>query len=358
MSIVRALVNYDELLETYMTQGANIPTPATDLLYQNPKDVVSDEVKVLYSTMTRRPAPFNRRGAVARVIDKNGKSSREAAMFVQFNKQQFSQDVFMAVLNSESGRLIEAKAASEVEFHTEHARLRHKMSKEALAAKLLTGQTVYIDQNGDLRESSDNTYDAITFGFSSAHQGQLNNGSSAIITASWATAGTKILDHIENLQIRAASENQPPITRAIMNSSMKTHLRANTQFAAWIAASPNLAERTLRGDSIDVIGSLKFEFWDQTYLNDSGTYSKIIPDNMVIFLPATMDWVQPLRGLTLVPTSIEVGSGLNNLNEAYGEFAYTKMSEDPIGMDSYMGDVFGWCVKEPLAVWQATVVGF
>lgn len=356
MSIVRALVNYDEMLETYMTQGANVPTPATDLLYQNPKDVVSDEVKVLYSTMARRPAPFNRRGAVARVIDKNGKSSREAAMFVQFNKQQFSQDVFMAVLNSENGRMIEAKAASEVDFHTEHARLRHKMSKEALAAKLLTGQTVYLDQNGDLREATDNTYDAITFGFLSAHQGQLNNGVSSIISASWATAGTKILDHIENLQIRAASENQPPVTRAIMNSGMKTYLRANTQFKEWIAASPNLAERTLKGDSIDVIGSLKFEFWDQTYLNDSGTYSKIIPDNMVIFLPATMDWVQPLRGLTLVPTSIEVGSGLNNLNEAYGEFAYTKMSEDPVGMDSYMGDVFGWCVKEPSAVWQATVV--
>jgi len=356
MSIVRALVNYDEMLNTYVTAGATLPTPATDLLYQNPKDCISDEVKVMYSTMTRRPAPFNRRGAVARVIDKNGKTTREAAMFVQFNKQQFSQDVFMAVLNDEDGRTIAAKAAQEVDFHTEFARVRHKMSMEALASKVLTGQTVYLDQNGDLRESSNANYDAITFGFSSAHQGQLNNGTSAIITASWATAGTKILDHLENLKIRAASENQPPPVRAIMNSGMKTYLRANTQFKEWIAASYNLSEAALRGDEIEVIGGMKFEFWDQTYLNDSGTYTKIIPDNMVIFLPDTMDWIQPLRGLTLVPGSIEVGSGLNNLQEAYGDFAYTKMSEDPIGMDSYMGNVFGWCVKEPLAVWQATVV--
>ena len=46
---------------------------------------------------------------------------------------------------------------------------------------------------------------------------------------------------------------------------------------------------------------------------------------------------------------------LNNLRKVYGQFAYAKLNDNPVQLEAFLGDHYGLIVKDPYAVFCATV---
>ena len=63
-----------------------------------------------------------------------------------------------------------------------------------------------------------------------------------LITADWSTAGTKIVSDVQNVKAAAMKVTGYPLKYAFYGKDILSDIIANTQCAAYIAASPSMAQ--------------------------------------------------------------------------------------------------------------------
>lgn len=356
MSNLRALLHHEVLLATYDKGGAGTQTPLFDRFYQNPQNLVTDEAAFLQRPDTKTAAPLNRREASARQLTLEGKTKKAGAMFHVFNTFRLGTDVFQGLREPES-EMIQEIAMGEIADQMDHFARRHLIQKELLTAKMLVNGVVYHDQaTGQIVETSGATVESIDFGVDANHQGTANG-----LALPFDDESSDIETMIENIRIQAETENAPPPTLAICNSTLKPYLRANTNFRTFGANNAGAQQMMLNGQFIENLFGINWLFYDRTYVDSSGTTRKFIPDEKLILVPEDNGWLQAVQGLNLVPTTLDVGgmdaeAAARSMAKVYGKFGYSLVSHNPPGIDVFVGDNYGYILRDANALWQLDVV--
>jgi hypothetical protein len=356
MANLKALLHHETLLEAYKQSSAETGKPLFDRYFKNPRKALTDDASVLVSPAQNKAAPFNTRGAPARVLDPLGKSKRQGAMFHTFNQMRLSPQVFQGLREPDSETIFEI-ATGEIDDQMSQFARRHVVQKELVMAKVLTKGAVIADVNGVIKETAatgDETYD---FGIAAGHKDQLGG----LIDVTWANTAADPEKQFENIKESARSANVPEPTLVIANSKIKQRIRLMTKFTTLAAASPMTSEKLLNGSWVENLFGMTWLFIDGMYEDSTGTMTKYIPDDLCVLLPQeNTGWLRCMEGLELVPTDINIGSTMqdkvNSLAKVYGDYAYASLEHNPVGLNAYFGSHFGFVVAEPNAIWQADVV--
>lgn len=354
MSNLRALLHHETLLSTYDQGSAGVQTPLTDRFYTSPVSMLTDDASLLVRPATRNAAPFNRRGSPAHRLALQGKSKRQGAMFHVFNSFGMSTEVFQGLMEPDS-KVIQSIARREIADQMEHFDRQHAIQKELVTAKMLVHGSVVMDSQGTVLETAGADDETFTFGIDATHQGGLDG----LIAESWDASNVDILLQLETIKERAREENVEEPTEVYCNSMVKQYLRGTSQFELFAAGMPE-GTKVLYGNHVEGLFGMNWHFIDATYEDSAGTIRKFIPDERVVLLPGSNDWIQAVQGLELVPSKIEIGNSIDqlvsSLAEVYGKFAYAKAEHNPVGLNVYTGDNYGYIVREPNAIWQADVI--
>lgn len=304
-------------------------------------------------------APLNKPGSPARVIQPTGNQTRSITIANVFNEMRLDPDVLHNLRYPDQWSL-QQSGEQEIQKQLQDFALKHMYMKQAFLAKAFADGVVYIDENGMILESSSGAKITIDLGVPSNHKTQLTFGS-AIISADWATASTKILDHLDNLTIRAAKERVAPPKHVWLNLANKAWFRNNTQINGFYSSIEMLHNALNDPNGFELQGYV-FHFVGGIYTSAAGSDVDIIPTTKAIITPDLGPWFLNAIGCQSIPnkTGITggVSDGVNAFDKVYGDFAYTHVSHNPAGLSVFAGTNFMYAFREPKAVWMPTVTGF
>ncbi|CAB4177853.1 Major capsid protein GpE [uncultured Caudovirales phage] len=357
-SNVKELLKWEGLTALYTEADYNLQTPLTDKFFTNPIQVDGDEYEILVDPNDTRPAPINRKDSAARNMDGVGLIDRRGVLLRTFNSQSFGQDVMSAIREPKS-RELDRKGKAEILRQTARFRQRHALLKELLIARALTtGSVIYDRSTGNIVDTASGTTETIDLGVAAAHKGNLG-GQVSVTLANVAFDLIGLLDYIDSTAI---VENSEPITDVHCDISMKALIYKNTQFQAWAAKGNRDSESVLRGQFVEGLFGKNWHFYGASYTDSTGTKKKYIPSTVMAFTPPaeSRTWYDPAEGSSLVPTSVEakgsIEDAVNSLAEVYGPHSYSQATLNPVRVDHYAGDCFGWNYKAPQSVFMPTVV--
>lgn len=356
MSTLKAMFHPENLLPTYNRMMSANPTPIYDRLFVNPMNTALDEVRLMRTPLNRTPAPLNNRNAPAKVLPLIGADDAKGAMFHAFDMITMPAPIFQSLYEPESNAVNEI-ASGEIARQMEAYAQRHAMQHEVAMSQFVTTGGVRTDAEGDFVTTGGTFFD---FGIPDSHKTDLNG----IIETDWDESDAKILTQFENIDIAAGEQGVPAPTLCIANSTVKPYLRENSETSDWIKASYNAADRSIRGQFIEGLLGRNWLFVDTVWTDKDGAVHKHIPDGVVVMLPdpaTARGWLRCMNGLELVPTSRDLMPNVNaakgKIMRQYGRFSYAAIEHNPLRLDVFMGDHFGWVVAEPNAIWIAQVVG-
>lgn len=362
---VKELLKWEGMTALYSESDYNLQTPLTDRFFTNPTPVDSDEYEMLIDPNDTRPAPTNRKDSAARVLDGVGLTERRGVLIRTFNAQSFGQDVMSAIREAKS-RELDRKGKAEIVRQSAKFRTRHALLKELLIAKVLGTGVLYYDRaTGLIAESSGSGVQTIDFGVDATHKTDLN--SLSLLGTSFASAGFDLIGLFDYIDNKAVTENSEPITEVHCDISLKQYLLKNTQFQTWAAKGTPVTDEVLSGQytgrmTIPGVFGKNFHFYGGSYTNASGTVTRYLPTTKMIFTPSesSRTWYEPSEGLSLIPTSADVTASLesavDSLAEVYGPFAYAEVARNPLRVDHFAGDCFGFNLKTPQSVFMPTVI--
>lgn len=334
-------------------------------------DVLSDEVELVYFPAANTPAPLNRRGAASRVLTPSGGTKRFATLFYAFNSTGLPADCLTALRNPEAFEL-QQKGRQSVATIIEHFRQRHAVMKEATLASIMANGVVNIDGDGNILTP---TVDSLTgdvtnasgtvvsadFAWSDNQRGNLNdsNDGGAIIDNFWSNSSAMISRHLERMKYRSGKNGRVKPTEVLINSLNKKHLRDNAEFQTWAVRHNQSIETVLRGDMIQDLWGFNWHFVDGGYTDANGTYRDLVPISRAIVTPKPDTWLRAYRGSSNVPKTLDVVQSLEDVVNAFetvfGQAAWAKITDDPVGIAMYMADAFGLGFADPTTIYAPTV---
>lgn len=233
----------------------------------------------------------------------------------------------------------------------------------SLASMLALG-AVYFDADGNLLPSATGAALTVDFQVPAGNQDQLNwDGNGNIIAASWATAGTDIIGHVETLKIAAKRLTGYPLTTAYYGENILGYLVANTVIQALGVGNPGIANSLLQLTIPDGFLGLKWRpASDHCFVDQDGTRQTIFPADQVTFTPdVDRSWYEMLEGTYPVPTNLgavtadALDSAGSGIRLARGLFNYAHVMSDPVTIKHLAGDTMLPVLKVPAAIFQADV---
>lgn len=317
----------------------------------------TDTVEYIVMNRQKDPLPLNKKGSPARMVSPTGLQSRRITMSYMFNKIGLTARALQA-LRDPSNWLLQQMGREEVRRQATDFAIKHAVAKQVYLSKVMVDGIVYLDDNGEILESSSGATTTIDSGVPAGHKAQLNyDGSGNLITAAWDVAGTDIMRQLDNLRFAADVENVEPPKHIWLNGQSKFWIRANTEIKSYFSGVERL-DQALMGDSFE-LNDYVFHFYSGTYTAADGTDKPYIPTNKAIITPDLGPWFLNAIGMEILPTSIGVyGSldeSLNSLVEVYGQFGYSRLNENPVELQVYLGDNFQYLFRNPKSVWMPTV---
>jgi len=236
-------------------------------------------------------------------------------------------------------------------------------TRRAMLASALALGKIYIGSDGKMLSSSSGAQIEIDFAIPSGNKDQLNVfGDGAIIDASWGTAGTKIVRHIQLLMKAAARLSGYAITDAIYGANILDYFLGNTQLKEIIFRNATYQDAFSKG--IVPNGFLGLRWWPgyQFFWQDGTSYKEVVGGDTIVFHP-TPDptWFEWQEGSAPVPGDLGKVSGdledaVASITLATGMFAYAKVTDDPVGATMIYGDTNLPIVKAKKSIFIADVV--
>ena len=263
------------------------------------------------------------------------------------------------------------------------ARTFRNLRVACIQLMLSTGKIMF-DGLGRLTGDSTKAARTVNFQIPSQNQGQLPiprynaSGkvvSNPIISASWATTSTNILQQITDLKVAASLLTGYPIKHAFCGSNVKNYLFKNDTYKAYLQFNP-AAQAALTNNMIvkglaDVEWHEMGESFFSTDLPNTGAaltanYGVPIFDpDTVVFTPGMDDpWYELVEGSFPIPMDTIMAKDamelMDSLEEAFGHFGFAKMGADkqPSTIVEYQGDTFLPVITVPYSVFIAKVANF
>ncbi len=373
MYTMEQLLDYRELTASYRAADVLGELPFTNDFYVNPKDVITDEVEMVYFPGSTTPAPLNVRGGPSRTMGLLGGTKRYATLFYAFNQIRLDTLALRALREPDSWTLQE-KGRQAVEIQVENFKTRHTYMKEAVIASIMTKGRVNIDVDGNvLTPTVDSLTGAITdhasavvsadFTVPNSNRGNLNDSADggAVISSLWSNSSTFISRHLDKVRYRSSKFGRPVPTEIYVHGVPgRKFLRDNTEFKTWAKeTNQRSVEEVLRGGVIMDLWGWNWHFIDGTYQDSAGTYRDLLPQTSAIICPKPGPWLRAFRGATDVPRDLNIVgdlmSVLNAYEVVYGQAAWAKIVDDPVALALFMADSFGLNFADPNAIYMPTV---
>lgn len=317
----------------------------------------SDQCEFVFVGRQKTQAPLNKRGATARVLQPTGLDSRAMTLAHVFNELQLGMDSLRAIREPDNW-VLQRKGIQEVNRQVTDFSMKHLIMRQVFLKQALTVGVVYLDKNGMIQESSSSPDITIDLGVPAGHKSRLDfDGNGNLITAAWDVAGTDIIKQLDSIRTAAEIENVEPPKHIWINAKNKFWIRENTSIKAYYSGIRPVNEM-FTGDTFELEG-FTFHFFAGTYTDNTGATKPFIPETMAIITPDLGPWFFNAVGLEYIPSTLDIvgttDEAINAMTEVYGDFAYSKLSHNPVYLSLFMGSNFMYGFRNPKSVWLATV---
>ena len=305
----------------------------------------------------------------ARTVVYNGKSAARntSGVDTRLMKAFFSAEHLpinpqhIANLREPGTNNVEQIARREVDRRVAEARqLQQNLRSSTVHATLFDG-LVYFDALGNLLPDSTGAVVTADWSVPATNRDQMEDISgSAIISASWGTAGTDVIGNIETVKTTALLRTGYPLTTAVYGSNILGYLLGNT------AANSLMQSNSMLTTSISNTGSIPNGFMELNWIkgdkfffvdNDSSSQLMVGADE-VIYLPDPVGgWYEMVNGMYFFTDTVDLvaGAGLGNITTVVGPTMQTEMHSNPVGADIVYRDAFLPILNVPAAIYISDV---
>lgn len=308
---------------------------------------------------SRRLSKRKARGSVAVEGDKEPETEIVFKAIYSNESFRYKPDTLQNLLSEDGMR--QAMGMNEVRRQaTEHVRHFKNLRMSAVYSVLATG-AINFTANGDLKLVTSAVN--IDFGVPAGHKAQLNVfGTGDIISVSWDDPTADIATQMKVLRRAARKETGLPIMHALYGENILNYLLDNNQAKELI----NRSER--RRDEAAILeipqDFFKLTWWDvnEAFFEDTdGTLPDFFGPDDVVFIPAVSEqWWDYPEGTNIVPSSVgnvhqDAVAAMSDVQVMAGLSSYATVTANPVGVEQIIQDTFMPILRNPNAIFIATV---
>lgn len=227
----------------------------------------------------------------------------------------------------------------------------------ALVSLIFKG-ALYFDADGNLLPTSAGATFTVNYQVPAGNTGQIGG----IIDTTWSNTAAAIEKQIIALKTKAIQTTGYELALAYYGKNVPSYLMENSTLQRFFSRNEGKNDQYLSsGDIPNPLFGLTWRPAYNAFFEDAaGTVQPLCGDDDIAFLPAPAgDWLGWLEGTYPVPTTIDLqadaATALRSIQAKAGMFAYGRVITNPVTVEIIAGDTFLPVLKNPLAVYKATV---
>jgi hypothetical protein len=248
------------------------------------------------------------------------------------------------------------------EFKRRFANLR----VAAMTSALFSGN-IYFDAFGNLLPNSTGAATTVSYGVPTGNIGHLdpfNTGTPILGGTAWSNASANIDQQVQALMQAAIQLTGYELKHAFYGINIPHYLTSNTNLGNYFYRSEPFNNGFV--ETADIPNPLFGLTWHKAYYSffqdQNGNNQTLVGPDQILFTPdPSPDWIGVLEGSYAVPSDVgRVAAAeptvVDRMQIAHGMFAYGRQTDDPVTAKIVAGDTFLPAIKNPQAIFIATVV--
>lgn len=337
---------------------AGVPRVLPPAFYQRPAGdrVLGDKANNIAYRGTRKTARITPYGAPPRQIVQLPREAQPVQLLHTIENLPFKQELLLQLREPES-YTAQRMAATEIAFQALNAGMRQENLESTAVHLAIANGKLWFDVDGNILPSSSGADLVVDYSVPSDNIGQVTPfGGSAIIDASWGTASTKIVTHVNAIKAYVLQKTGYRLKYAIYGKNIPEYLAGNTNFQLFLARNGGYNQNFV-GTGLVAPGTLGLDWipgQEAFFEDDTGTVQTIFGPDTIVFVPEVGDgraWTIH-EGSYPVPKSIMMAQNveqmLGNFEIQYGRFGFAMMNP-PSQIIGVYGDTFLPRLKVPEA---------
>jgi hypothetical protein len=357
---IEEVLGYIPLTKAIETVKAGVPAPLPPAFYaRNPAlRVLGDKTRRIEYTGTRKNAQVVPYGAPPRQITHLPLSSRDVRLLHTEEEIQFSHELFLQIREFDR-YVVQERFREEAMRQVLQAKTRQENLLTSCAHVMLANTKVWFDDEGNLLASSSGADLEIDYGVPANNKNQING----VIDASWATTSTNIVQHLNDIKMKAVNTTGHELKYALYGKNIMRYMVKNDTVKEYMRYQVG-ADRSgyfLNQNQIPP-GLFGFEWipMQNTFFDSSsGTVTEIFGGDTIMFCPDVADpsVYGVYEGSYTVPKNFGVTADAMgqwaNFEQVYGRYGYGLPTLRPAGIYGVYGDTFLPMLNTPAAFFLA-----
>ena len=350
------ILGYKNLSSVISNPLGGVPNRLPAKFLSITEDQVGNQASWTEVKNTRQVASIVAYGSPAKRRNLQGITDRSAIMLHSYEKHNYK-PLLLQLLRQFDNSDMQRRGQQMVSMQLAEFRRLFENARLAAIYSILRYGAIYYDGNGNLLPSSSGAAQTVNFNVSATHKNQCDS----IIAATWSTAATDIISHVNNLKTRALKDTGYPLAHAFYGSSVLGYLLKNDGVKELLKTQSGMAAAFKSGTIPN--GFLELEWipiQDAFYADADGTNQDLSAADQVTFTPAPeASWWTMLQGSYTVPTNLgthsDASAAIRSFDDVFGMFSYAKVTDDPPGVEQFFGDTYLPTLKVPDSIFIADV---
>jgi len=283
---------------------------------------------------------ISRHGAPSRLRGQDGIAAQSITLLNAAEHQIHDMTTLLNLQSTDSDTK-QKMGMQEIARQTKSFGRRFENTRRAAVLCALSFGKLWFNEDGELLVTSTDAVVTVDFGVSADHKDQCG----ALISASWAIAGTDIRGDISSLKRQSVQDTGQELAYAYYGKDVPKHFAVNTEIGTEIAGSPMLSQAMFSQEIPDGFQSLKWRpVGDSFFVDEDGTVQEAFDADKIVFTPeVNTDWYDFIEGSNIVPSALsklydDATGAVAGIKEAHGRYSYARIMEDPVVLKQVAGD--------------------
>lgn len=335
---VESLLGWRHLTNTVNVVKSGIPQVVPSQFFSIKETVPADKARYVETLGQRKLARKVPYGSPGKQAGKLSLNQRDVNLMAFGEVMPFDNELFTIFRKWDEYAPQQKFAMNQLEYQGEGFRALFDNARYATLHSFLAFGACYFDTDGNLLDSSSGADLTVTQDIPAVNTGTVTDvdGSTQIVTASWATATTNIVEQIRNLKALALKRTGEPLKYAFYGKNIAGYVAKNDFAKSYWPFAKN-GEYALQIQHAGKVpeGFMELEWipmQDAFYVKSDDSYATPFPADQITFFPEiNRDTYTLFEGTTMVPSQYGVygdaKSALNSLKEVtgMGRFAYVEI---------------------------------
>lgn len=337
-----------------------VPKILPEAFYTVNRTVVGDTLRYKVVEGTRQLARAVDRSQPA--SEKAGKGIDKKTVTMPNYKELLTLDPHdLENLMSDSGMVQETGRDEIARQVAEKATLVVNSQWTAIHKVLFGGGIIYLDPDGHHLTSSSGAVVTIDAGIPAVNKSQIKliDGSTDIIDASWETATTKIMKHINQIKTTAIQRTGYALDTCVYTDTILDYIIGNNDVQAIMQSNASLTQSLESGVIPSGFGGIPN--WVNgsaaLYEDKDGTLQSVMSGDNIAFLPRMgREWYENAEGSAMIADDkANTAEAFMNQKQVRGMYAYGWGTKNPVTFKVVCGVVHLPAIKVPSALFFADV---